>query len=296
MKILLRWLVEHAWIFYVVCAIGALIHLVRALVAQREHGLALFTLERETATVRAIRAWATTFVFIGVALVVFIAVTYALPRLPACNPESPFATPTPRSGVELPTPSVTPTLTDTVALPTFPPPTAVPVVATLPPNPTAAVTPGPTDTPTVTPLAAGAPAGTLEVAFGDFGVLTGYRLSSTQLVSGQPFVLTLYWQGLGGRSPTDYTVFTHLFSQDGRLIAQHDGPPAGGNAPTGTWQAGQTMEDIHQMTFRPDGQDYAGPATIIVGLYDPGNMSDRVVTSEGQDFVSLPVTILVVQQ
>jgi hypothetical protein len=33
MRILLRWLVEYAWAFYVVCAIGALIYLVRALAA-----------------------------------------------------------------------------------------------------------------------------------------------------------------------------------------------------------------------------------------------------------------------
>jgi hypothetical protein len=296
MKILLRWLVEHAWIFYVTCAIGALIYLVRALVAQRERSLALFTLEQETATVRAVRAWAITFVFIAVALIVFIGVTFALPRLPAYNPESPLPTSTPSSGVELPTPSATPPVTDSVALPTFPSQTATPSVATLPPNPTAPPTPASTDTPTPTPVAVGAFSGQLDVTFGDFGRLIGYQLSSTTIAVGEPLALTLYWQGLEGRSPADYTVFTHLFSQDGRLIAQHDGPPAGGREPTSEWEAGETIEDTHQMTFSSEGEDYAGPAAIIVGLYDPGDINARVMTSQGQDYVSLPVTINVVPQ
>jgi hypothetical protein len=294
MKILLRWLVEHAWIFYVVCAIGALIYLVRALVAQRERSLALFTLERETATVRAVRAWAMVFVFIAVALVVFIGVTFALPRLPAYSPESAFPTSTPSSGVEPPTPSATAPVTDSVAMPTFPSQTATLPVVTLPPSPTAPPTLAPTDTTTATPVAVGAFSGEMSVAFGNFGRLVGYRLSSTQITAGELLVLTLYWQGLEGRSPTDYTVFTHLLSQDGRLIAQHDGPPAAGNEPTSEWETGETIEDTHQMAFTSEGEEYAGPATIAVGLYDPGNMSARVMTSEGQDYVSLPLTINVV--
>jgi hypothetical protein len=289
MKILLRWLVDHVWIFYVACAIGALIYLVRALVAQRERSLALFTLEHETATVRAVRAWAMMFVFIAAALMVFIGVTFALPRLPAINPESPLPTSTPSSGVDLP--SATVPVTGSVAMPTFPAQTATPVATAPPPSPTTPPTLGPTDTPTATPMAAGAVSGEMNVAFGDFGRLIGYSLSSGQITVGEPLLLTLYWQALEGQSPTDYTVFTHLLSQDGSLIAQHDGPPAGGNEPTGQWQAGETIEDTHEMAFLSGNEDYAGPATIAVGLYDPANMSARVATSEGLDYVSLPVTI-----
>jgi hypothetical protein len=50
------------------------------------------------------------------------------------------------------------------------------------------------------------------------------------------------------------------------------------------------------MAFRSEGRDYAGPATVIVGLYDPGDMSARVMTSAGQDYVTLPLTINVVPQ
>jgi hypothetical protein len=234
------------------------------------------------------------FVFIAVALLLFIGVTFALPRLPAYNLELPLPTSTPNSGVDLPTPSATALLTVPLSMPTLPSGTATPPAATSAPNPTVLPTEAPTDTPTPTPVAVGPFSGELDVSFGDFGRLIGYQLSATQIVAGDPLILTLYWQGLEGRSPTDYTVFTHLFSQDGDLISQHDGPPAGGNQPTGEWEAGQTIEDTHQMAFRSEGRDYAGPATIIVGLYDPGDMSARVVTSQGQDYVSLPVTIEVV--
>jgi hypothetical protein len=134
----------------------------------------------------------------------------------------------------------------------------------------------------------------LDVTFGSFGRLTGYQLSSAQIVAGEPLVLTLYWQALEGQSPTDYTVFTHLLSEDGSLIAQHDGPPAGGLAPTGQWEAGQAIEDTHPLAFSSGSADYVGPATVRVGFYDPANMSARVGTSEGLDYVSLPVTVNVV--
>jgi hypothetical protein len=296
MRILLQWLIEHAWIFYVVCGMGALIYLVRALVAQRERSLALFTLEHETATARAVRGWVGVFVFTALALLVFIGVTYALPRLPIFSPGMPLPTSTPSSGLEPPTQTVTVTATTSITLPTLPAQTATPALPTPTLDLAPTATPGPTETPTPTPLAPGVVSGEMDVAFGDFGRLVAYQLSSTQVSAGQPIVLTLTWQGLEGTSPADYTVFTHLLAPDGNLLAQHDGPPAGGNAPTSGWQAGETIVDTHQMAFRSAGQEYAGPATIVVGLYDPEDVGARVITSGGQDQVSLPVTIDVVSE
>ncbi|MFW6082994.1 MAG: hypothetical protein ACOC8C_02965, partial [Chloroflexota bacterium] len=86
-------------------------------------------------------------------------------------------------------------------------------------------------------------------------------------------------------------VFTHLLSQGGELLAQHDGPPAGGTEGTTDWEAGETIVDTHRMAFVPGVADGAGPATVIVGLYDPENIDARVMTSEGQDYVALPVTV-----
>lgn len=294
MKILLRWLVEYAWAFYVVCAIGALIYLVRALSAQRERSLALFTIEHETATIRAIRAWVMVFVFVAFALVVFISATFMVNNVPAYDPTSPRPTPTPSSGVNPPTPSATSTLTDPITMPTLtsqtptsPPPTS-PADATEPPTPAS--------TPTSTPVAAGPLSGGMDVQFGDFGTLVGYELSSAEIVAGESLAVTLYWQGLEGTSPVNYTVFTHLLAEDGQLIAQHDGPPANGSAPTSAWEAGETIQDSHRLTFKSGAGDYTGPAAVMVGLYDPGNINARVNTNQGQDYVVLPVTVSVVSQ
>jgi hypothetical protein len=300
MTILLRWLVDHVWIFYVGCAIGALIYLVRAFAAQRERSLAMFTLEHETATVRAVRAWAMVFLFIAVSLVIFIGIRLAMANSPMFDPTSPLPTPTPNAGVELPTPGATPTLTDSLTMPTFTPPAATLPPATLPANPTSPPTAAPTQPPAATPVptavAAGPLSGSLNVRFGDFGALVGWELSSSEVTVGQHLVLTLYWQGLEGQSPTNYTVFTHLFSQDGQLIAQHDSPPASGASNTSDWQAGETIRDTHSMTFKSGVSGVSGPATILVGLYDPQDVGNRVMTSEGQDHVVLPVTVNVTPQ
>jgi hypothetical protein len=300
MTILLRWLIDHVWVFYIGCAIGALIYLVRALAAQREQSLAMFTLEHEAATARAVRAWAMVFFFIVVSLVIFIGTRLVLASYPAYDPAMPVPTSTPSSGVNPPTPSPSTTVTDTITLPTLPAATATPPEATAPSDPTAAPTPAPTEspapTPSTTPAVAGPLSGSLDVRFGDFGMLVGWQLSATEIGVGEPLVLTLVWQGLEGDTSTNYTVFTHLLSQNGELIAQHDGPPAGGAQNTSSWSAGQVIEDTHQLSFRSGVEDPTGPARVIVGLYDPADIGNRLTTSLGQDYVELPVTINVVPQ
>lgn len=296
MTILLRWLIDHVWLFYVGCAIGALIYLVRALAAQREQSLAMFTLEHEAATARAVRAWAMVFLFVAVCLTIFIGTRFVIASFPAYDPTLPVPTSTPSSGVNPPTPSATSTPTDTLTLPTLPAETATSPAP--PPDATepAAPTESPSPTPTATPVAQGPLSGSLAVRFGDFGQLVGWELSTAQVVVGQPFQLTLYWQGLEGEAPTDYTVFTHLLSDGGQLIAQHDGPPAGGAETTSDWEAGETIRDTHQLTFISGAEDRTGAATLIVGLYDPADINARLMTSEGQDYVELPVTINVIPE
>ncbi len=289
MRVVLRWLVEYAWAFYVVCAIGALVYLVRALAAQRERSLALFTLEHETATVRAVKSWVMVFVFVATALVVFIGSSFVGNRVPA-SPESPLATSTPSSGVVPPTASATSALPASTPAPTLA--SEVPTSSPTPlPSPTEPPTPAATATPTATTVAAGPLSGGMDVRFGDVGRLVGYEVSSAEVVAGETLVVTLYWQGLEGTSPPDYTVFIHLLSPDGRLIAQHDGPPA---TPTSSWAAGQTIQDTHRLTFKSEASDYEGSATIMVGLYDPADVSARVETNQGQDYVVLPVNVTVV--
>ncbi|HET89522.1 MAG TPA: hypothetical protein ENN99_02100 [Chloroflexi bacterium] len=291
MKLLFQWLVERAWIFYVACAIGVIVYVVRALAARRDRNLALFTLERETAVARAIQAWAMVLVFVAIGAAVFVSTTFVLPNL-AGDWETLFPTSTPSSGVDLPTstPGIAPT----------PSPTLGSVVATITPTPTRTLAATPAvplsePTETVTPAPTEIPAaasGNMQVQFGDFALLTGFSLSVAEVTTSQPVPLTLYWQGLAGGSPVDYLVFTHLIADDGRLIAQHDGIPGGGSRPTTGWAAGETIVDPHPLAFYD--AEYTGPARIAVGLYEPS--AGRVLTRSGDDYVFLPVTVMVVAQ
>ncbi|MDQ7030518.1 MAG: DUF2079 domain-containing protein [Ardenticatenia bacterium] len=51
--------------------------------------------------------------------------------------------------------------------------------------------------------------------------------------AGSTYTVTLQWRA-GGPTPVPLTVFTQLLDGNGRLVAQHDGPPAGGLRPTHT--------------------------------------------------------------
>ena len=294
MRILLQWLVEWAWVLYVGCVLGCLVYLARALMAQNERRIALFTLERETATARALQAWVMVVVFIGVGVLVFIGATYILPELPGLGSGAATSTPTLVAGLQIPTTGaetpgtrtpgpLLPTLTAAPAVPTAAPEQAVEPVPTLPPEPEE--TPEPTLT--QAPVSSSAP---VNVGFGDFARLVSFSVASTDVSSDQPLGLDLNWQALDAVSFGDYTVFTHLTSEDGRLIAQHDGVPAGGTRPTTGWMPGETILDTHLMAFREPG--YAGPARILVGMYDSEGV--RVNAGSGSDHVVLPTLINVV--
>jgi hypothetical protein len=287
MTILLQWLVEHAWVFYVACAIGVLIYAMRALAAHRERSLALFTLERETATSRVVQAWAMVFVFVVIGIVIFVGANYVLPSLSADGLGQPSPTATLSSGVQPPTPGLTATPSPTldVLVPTV---TSTPAPApTVPlPLPTEPPTPEPTETPP------GVVSGGVGVRFGDFLELANFGLPASEFTTAEPVPLTLYWRKLDGVNPVDYLVFTHLLAEDGHLIGQHDGPPAGGARPMTQWAAGEVVEDFHPMAFQD--ASYVGPARIAIGLYDPA--TGRVLTSTGSDHVILPVAITIVAQ
>jgi hypothetical protein len=277
MTILLRWLVDYAWIFYIGCIIGAIFYTVRALIAHRDRGLALFTLERETATSRVVRAWSMVLILVFIGAAIFISANFILPDLYG---EMPLGTPTPISLIS-PTPTVdlTPSPTPTFAVPTVAATPGVSVPTPLPPSTSAPATSVPV----------GAASGEVHIRFGSpaFVELVSYSLSAVEVTAAQPVQLTLTWRALDGRSPVNYVVFTHLRSSDGSIVAQHDGPPGGGNPPMTEWSPGETVVDVHPMAFAEDQRGYSGPATIIVGLYNPEAVGERVVTDAGGDLVTL---------
>ena len=127
-----------------------------------------------------------------------------------------------------------------------------------------------------------------EATFGDAIRLIGFDPLTTVDPS-QPVPVSLYWQALAGDIPTGYTVFVHLLADDGRILAQHDGVPAGGARPTNEWLAGEYVSDAHELAWREAG--YSGPARLAVGLYDPLTGA-RLPMAAGDLFV-LPIDLMV---
>ncbi len=62
------------------------------------------------------------------------------------------------------------------------------------------------------------------------------------------------------------TVFVHLLDEQGVIIGQSDGEPAGGSRPTSSWLPGEYIADQHSVRVRDDA--LLGSATLVVGLYD----------------------------
>jgi len=129
----------------------------------------------------------------------------------------------------------------------------------------------------------------VEATFDDVIRLLGFDLPQATFDTTQPITVTLHWHALSGEIPTGYTVFVHLLADDGRLIAQHDGPPAGGAQPTNEWLEGEYVSDTHELVWRDAG--YSGPARLAVGLYDPLSGA-RLPAVEGDLFL-LPITLTV---
>jgi 4-amino-4-deoxy-L-arabinose transferase-like glycosyltransferase len=132
---------------------------------------------------------------------------------------------------------------------------------------------------------------------GDVAELVGYDLAATDLPAGVPFSITLYWRALGSTAKP-YVVFVHLLNEMGQVIAQHDGPPAGGERPTTGWVEQEYVADAHTLQWLTgDGQplaNYQGLAMIEVGLYDPSN-GERLNTPRGDSRLLLPSSIMVRQ-
>ena len=94
--------------------------------------------------------------------------------------------------------------------------------------------------------------------------------------------LNIYWKGLR-EMQTSYTVFVQLLNDHGRLVAQHDSPPAEGQRPTTGWLTGEVVADRHALRI-PDGLP-PGRYVLIAGMYDAP--SGRRLETAGGDFVPL---------
>jgi len=87
--------------------------------------------------------------------------------------------------------------------------------------------------------------------FGNRIALIGYDMDRRTASPGETIHLMLYWQGLA-EMKEDYSVFTHVLGEENRIWAQKDSWPKGGDAPTSTWEPGQTIGDEYELVIHPD--------------------------------------------
>lgn len=103
----------------------------------------------------------------------------------------------------------------------------------------------------------------VEATFGDQIGLLSFGAADS-LTMGESLEVRLYWKALRPLEE-DYIVFVHVLSADGELVANHDGPPRGGECPTSTWLPGDVVPDVHYVELDP--QTPAGIYQLWVGLY-----------------------------
>ncbi len=123
----------------------------------------------------------------------------------------------------------------------------------------------------------------LDISFGRGIVLKGYEASG----EGRKLKVTLLWQ-CRERVEESYTVFTHILDPEGRYLAGHDSPPAGGQAPTSSWLPGEFVVDSHEIALPPGLEP--GRFLLEIGLYDPSREGmPRLPASDGRDSILLPL-------
>ncbi|GAB4266232.1 MAG: hypothetical protein Kow0080_07330 [Candidatus Promineifilaceae bacterium] len=117
----------------------------------------------------------------------------------------------------------------------------------------------------------------LEANFGETIRLLGYDLAAESVQSGHPLRLTLYWQAQ--QIPSGhYTVFTHVITPDGRIVAQKDSLP--GDSWTGTWLPGEVITDEREILVGTDVEN--GRYLLRIGLYNGGTGERLPVTFAGE--------------
>ena len=95
--------------------------------------------------------------------------------------------------------------------------------------------------------------------------------------------LTAYWR-VEATVKTDVTVFAHLLSPDGTLVAQVDGYPLLGMLPFWLWDPGEVVRDVRHFDPMP-----AGEYTIRLGMWELATGEHWPVTEYPDGIVLLPV-------
>ena len=109
-------------------------------------------------------------------------------------------------------------------------------------------------------------------------------LEGVSFIEEEPETLALIttWRVAGedAGAAKNVRTFVHLVDGDGRLLSQHDGL----DAPARFWQDGDTIIQIHRLSFHDAGQN------LRIGLYLGGTPPNpRFLTADGQEFYTQPL-------
>ena len=130
----------------------------------------------------------------------------------------------------------------------------------------------------------------VNVRVGEVATLLGYDLRPTPLVAGNPVTLTLIWRAENAATEVDLTVFVHLQTATGAMLAQHDGKPAAWTRPTTSWLPGEIITDHHRLTWQSPPR---GATSLRVGLYD-ATTGTRIPWANGNAALLLDDTLNIV--
>lgn len=104
----------------------------------------------------------------------------------------------------------------------------------------------------------------LNIAFSNGPILQTAQLSAQSLHSGDGLRVQLHWQG---STSTPHSVFLHLLSADGRLVAQYDGP----------------LSETTRAALLVPPESVPGRYSLVLGLYDPtSGMRLRLADGSGE--------------
>jgi hypothetical protein len=103
----------------------------------------------------------------------------------------------------------------------------------------------------------------LQATLGDRIHLLGYNVKS-DFRPGDNLHLTLFWRCLE-EMDKDYTVFTHLVDEAGKMWGQKDNPPVDGFYPTSRWEVGEIVRDQYDILI--SSETLPGEYQIEVGMY-----------------------------
>ncbi len=103
----------------------------------------------------------------------------------------------------------------------------------------------------------------LHYTLGNAVALVGYDVPDT---IPRALPLTLYWQA-SSEMEQDYTVFVHVFDEQGHLLGQDDSQPCDGRYPTSVWGKGRIFDEKHYVTIPRAVSPGRRQLRIVVGMY-----------------------------